>query len=108
MSLSGGAAVDVDVFMRSNRRPRHAAVQGVVARVDAPKQMMALIDKAEYEKCSTTACAALYLPVRWEGTMPAENEIVVARGEVVAEGGKLVFLANAIEKLPPATQKVSE
>jgi hypothetical protein len=98
MSSKVGNVIDVDGFMRSNHRPGQAAsVQGVVARVDAPKQMLALIDKAEFEECSMTTCATLYLPVRWEGTMPAEKDIVVARGEIATEGDKLVFVASAIE-----------
>lgn len=105
-SSKAGNVMDVDVFMRLNHPPGQAAsVQGVVARVDAPKRMLALIDKAEFEKCSTTTCAALYLPVRWEGTMPEEKDVVVARGTVAAAGRKLVFVANAIEKHPAGAEK---
>lgn len=106
MSSKADNIVDVDVFMRSNHRlGQTASIQGVVARIDAPKQMLALIDKAEFEECSTTTCAKLYLPVRWKGTMPAEKDVVVARGEIATEGDKLVFVASAIEKQFAGTGK---
>lgn len=108
MSSKAGNVMDVELFMHSNQRPGQvASVQGVVARVDAPKQMLALIDKAEFEECSTTTCAALYLPVRWQGTMPAEKDVVVAEGKIATEGDKLVFVATAIEKRSANAEKKS-
>ena len=105
MSSNTNEIADVDAFMRTDQQPgRAASVEGVVARVDASTKMIALIDKGEYEKCSSTTCSALYLPVRWTGTMPKEEDTVVVQGEVTAEGTKLLFVAKAIRKVASAQE----
>ncbi len=77
-------------------------LEGVVSAVSAKKQMIALIDTSEFEKCGVTTCAPITVPVRWDGAMPAVRDIVELDGSVEErEGGKLVFVCKELREREP-------
>jgi len=73
-------------------------VQGVVSAASKKDQLLALIDVSEYEDCATATCAALYLPVHWEGEMPNIEDRVRVRGEVEKRNGRTVFAAAELRR----------
>lgn len=74
-------------------------VQGVVSSASKNDRLLALIDVSEFEDCATTTCAALYLPVRWEGEMPGIEAKVRVRGKVEKRNGRMVFAAAELRRL---------
>lgn len=76
-------------------------VEGVVSAVSSDNHLFALIDTGEFQKCGDITCAQLALPVRWSGPMPLEREIVRVQGAVQEISGKLVFVAQSLEKMGP-------
>jgi hypothetical protein len=93
--------VGVESLMRhSDSFTGDLTVEGVAAARMADKGLFTMIDLAEFEECSKTTCAALALPVRWSGPMPAEGEILMVKGSVEKTEGKLVFAAKEIAKRP--------
>ncbi len=90
--------IGVDALMKDVDHHRGPAiVEGVVKSASAETKMLDLIDCEEFRACGTTTCARLVLPVRWSGSLPAARETVGATGEVRDDGGKLVFVASAVE-----------
>ena len=92
--------LDVELFMRDVDR-FHGVVRviGVVNTTSADDHMLTLLDRREFEKCGVTTCASLYLPVRWVGEMPSSGETVRIEGKTLDEGGKLVFVAQLLERV---------
>jgi len=100
-----GEVLGVEAFMRNVDDHRGTArVEGVVSAVAAADQALTLIDVAELERCGVVTCAPLSLPVRWSGPMPSVPDVVRLTGEVQDQHGKLVFLANTLEKVNLETQ----
>ena len=103
------AAMGVEALMKNVERHRGhiVSVQGVVSAVSASDHMLGLIDFREFQECGLDGCAELTLPVRWGGAMPAAGQAARIEGEVREAGGKLVFVARALEKtaLPRAKNK---
>lgn len=98
----------VNALMRTNPAPGQSAViEGVVADVAPKRHLVTLIDKAEYDQCKETTCAALYLPVRWRGKLPSLKATVKVQGKVGEENGKRIFLAKALHTLSGASVKAS-
>ena len=98
---ASASAIGVDEFMRNVDRHRGTvSVVGVVSSASAERQVVALIDSKEFAECGTTNCASLTLPVRWAGPMPVVQKTVRVEGEVRETGGKLLFIANALQELP--------
>ena len=93
-------ALGVDEFMKQVDQHRGTvAVKGVVSSTSAEKELLALIDVKEFEKCKRTSCSKLRLPVRWAGAMPELEDAVRVEGQVQESDGKLVFLAKSLEKI---------
>lgn len=95
-----GRVLGVEEFMRRpGRQGGRVCVEGIVSAVSADDHTLALIDRREFEQCGVTTCAALYLPVRWPGPMPGTGELVRIEGQARDEGGRLVFVARAVERV---------
>ena len=93
-------SLGVDAFMRNVDRYRGpVSVVGVVAGASADKQAVTLIDAKEFAECNDTGCAQLLLPVRWAGPMPAVRKTVRVDGAAQDTGGKLVFVASALQEV---------
>jgi hypothetical protein len=103
-TLAGpSATLGVDQFMRDVERfPGMVTVEGVVSAVAADKQMLALIDPAEWDECGSVSCARLVLPVRWDGPWPDVQARVRVEGRAQKADGKLVFVARSIAPASPA------
>ena len=92
----------VDTLMRNVGHHRGVVrVLGVVSAISEKDHTLALIDTREFQECGVTTCASLQLPVRWEGALPAERDMVRITGEVKEINGKLLFIAQALEKASP-------
>lgn len=95
------SVIGVDAFMRAgSEEEQPMVIEGVVSAVSSDENMMALIDRLEYEQCSSLSCAKLTLPVRWVGPMPRLGQTVHATGRVADEDSGKVFVAqtlNAVE-----------
>ena len=76
-------------------------VEGVVSAVSPDQHMLNLIDTNEFKECGVTTCAALVLPVHYEGAMPSIKDIVRIKGYVKEQNGKLFVETMALEKIPP-------
>lgn len=98
--------IGVEAFMQNvdNHRGR-IRVEGVVSVISATNQTLGLIDLREFRTCGLEQCAELTLPVRWTGAMPAVGQAVRADGEVQEARGKLVFVAQNLEKTEPLPAK---
>lgn len=97
-AAAGGGPLGVDEFMtRVDEHRGPVLVEGVVSSVAANQQMLALIDSKEFDACGVTTCARSTLPVSWAGAMPAVRSVVRVRGQVKEAGGKLVFVATAVD-----------
>lgn len=105
-AAAGSAPLGVDELMTKVDRYRGPVlVEGVVSSVAANQQMLALIDSTEFDACGVTTCARYTLPVSWGGAMPAVRSVVRVRGQVKEEpGGKLVFVATAVEAARASTK----
>jgi len=98
-------ALGVDQLMKEPEKHAGAlVVEGVVKNASKKDQSLALIDVAEYRKCRVVTCSLLALPVRWAGEMPAVLDIVRVEGEVTTVGGKMLFAARKLEKVPETKQ----
>ncbi len=96
------AILGVDTLMRNVERHRGVVrVLGVVSAISEKDHTLALIDTREFQECGITTCARLQLPVRWEGALPAERDVVRITGEAKEINGKLLFIAKALEKTSP-------
>ena len=93
----------VEEFMRRPEdHPGRVRVKGVVSSVEAESRLVTLVDQKEWEECGQVNCAPLSLPVRWVGAMPRVEEGVAVSGRVEEQAGKLVLVAEAVERVPQA------
>ena len=101
-AAADAAPIGVDEFMKNVEALRgEVVVEGVVSAVAEKERQVALIDLAEFERCSVVTCAESTLPVRWSGELPTVTERVRVRGKVEEDSGKLIFVAASADKLPP-------
>ena len=105
-NIASEKVLGVEALMRNVDQYRSdlLLVEGVVSAADTDNQTLALIDVAEFQECGATNCAALTLPVRWPGPMPREQEMVRIKGEVQEVDSKLVFVAQTLRKMEPASR----
>ncbi len=97
-SVQGASGVD-DFMKNVDRYQGKVSLEGVVSAV-APKQhAVTLIDAKEFQACGVTTCAQLTLPVQWRGPMPAMGDLVRVTGQAQEVKGKLMFVADKLEKL---------
>ncbi len=97
-----GLTLGVEDLMRHTENCSGSVrVKGVVSSVAPDQQMLSLIDMKEWDECGVVSCAALTLPVHWTGDLPTVRDIVIIAGTVGNSDGKLVFVAQAVEKVPP-------
>jgi hypothetical protein len=90
----------VEPFMRAVDNYRGPVrLEGAVSAVVPEDQALTIIDVGELERCGVVTCAPLYLPVRWDGDMPAVGDIVRLRGEIGESENKLIFIAGALERV---------
>ncbi len=102
---SSGQALGIEILMRNvdQHRTGPVIVEGVVSVTDAANRTLALIDIAEFQECGVTNCAALTLPIRWSGPMPQLQSFVRVKGDVQEQDNRLVFVAQTLEKMEPAS-----
>ncbi len=94
------AILGVDNFMKNVDRYRgKVSLEGVVSAVAPDQQAISLIDSGEFQDCGVTTCAQLTLPVQWRGPMPAVRDLVRLEGQSREVNGKLVFVADKLEKM---------
>ena len=94
-----------DLMKHVDQHAGPVQVEGVVSAATPKDQLLSLVDRHEFEECGLAGCAAYTLPVRWAGNMPAVKNIVRVKGEVKkGDGGKLAFVASAIEDIKPAIE----
>jgi len=99
-TLESTKALGVDEFMINlDRYPGRVLVKGVVSAISPERKLVALIDAGEYESCGVVTCAQLTLPVMWKGQMPKAKEAVLVEGQVQKQNGKLLFMAQALERI---------
>ncbi|MDP6357147.1 MAG: hypothetical protein QF473_18680 [Planctomycetota bacterium] len=92
----------VDDYMRNIESYQdQVTISGVVSDTFAEQQLFTIIDTSEFERCLTTDCSLLYLPVKWKGEMPTQRDWVKVKGKISESGSKLVFAAETLEKLEP-------
>jgi hypothetical protein len=90
----------VDDFMKNVDRYRgKVSLEGVVSAVAPEQQAVSLIDAKEFQACGVNTCAQLTLPVQWRGPMPAVGALVRVEGQARKIKGKLMFVANKLEKV---------
>jgi hypothetical protein len=90
----------VDNFMKNVDRYRgKVSLEGTVSAVDPDQQAISLIDSGEFQACGVTTCAQLTLPVQWRGPMPAVRDLVRLEGQAREVKGKLMFVADKLEKM---------
>lgn len=94
-------AIGVDVLMKDTEilKKERIRVKGVVSAVSKENKTLALIDLTEYHDCKVVTCANLTLPVSWSGKMPSKEDKVIIEGKVQRQQGKLIFVADKMEKM---------
>lgn len=99
-ATSGQALLGVDEFMKNVDRYRDkVSLEGIVSAIVPEQQAVSLIDAKEFQACGVTTCAQLTLPVQWRGPMPAVRDLVRVEGQVQEVKGKLMFVADKLEKM---------
>ena len=94
------AVLGVDEFMKNVDRYRgKVSLEGVVSAVAPEQQALSLIDCGEFQACGVTTCAQLTLPVQWPGPLPKVGDRVRIDGKVQEVQGKLMFVAEKLEKV---------
>lgn len=102
MAADGNMSLGVDQLMKHVDQYKDTfTVEGVVSAVSPNQNMLNLIDTNEFRECGVTTCAALVLPVHYEGVMPSIKDIVRIKGYVKEQNGKLFVETITLEKLPP-------
>lgn len=97
---SAQAASAVDNFMKNVDHYRgKVSLEGVVSAVAPEQQAVSLIDSKEFQACGVTTCAPLALPVQWRGPMPSKGDLVRVEGQAQEVKGKLMFVADKLEKV---------
>lgn len=99
-ATSRPAFLGVDEFMKNVDRYRDkVSLEGVVSAIVPEQQAVFLIDAKEFQACGVTTCAQLTLPVQWRGPMPAVCDLVRVEGQAQEVKGKLMFMADKLEKV---------
>ena len=99
-AVSPQAVSGVDDFMKNVDRHRgKVSLEGVVSAVAPEQQTISLIDAKEFQACGVTTCAQLTLPVQWRGPVPAVGDLVRVEGQAQEVKGKLMFVADKLEKV---------
>ncbi len=88
-----------DLMQNVAQYPGNVQIEGVVAQVYPENQLLGLIDRKEYAECNSVTCAKLILPVSWTGNMPKLKEQLLIKGVVGEDKGKMLFVAENLEKL---------
>ena len=100
VAASPQKVLGVDDFMKNVDRYRgKVSLEGVVSAVAPEQQAISLIDSGEFQACGVTTCAQLTLPVQWRGPMPAVGDLVRIEGQAQEVKGKLMFVADKLEKV---------
>ncbi len=100
VAASPQAVSGIDDFMKNvDRYPGKISLEGVVSAVGPEQQTTSLIDAKEFQNCGVTTCAQLTLPVQWRGPMPAVGDLVRVEGQAQKVKGKLMFVADKLEKV---------
>ncbi len=95
----------VEELMKSPSLPKgEVCVHGVVSGKSKERQLLTLIDTAEFKRCKILTCAQLSLPVRWDGPMPELEQQVDVDGEIKKEAGQLVFVARSVHAIKEHTE----
>jgi hypothetical protein len=104
LARAEGQPLQVEQFLREAKAGGEASmVIGVACKADPAGKRFGLMDTRKFGCCDKPEnCVAGVLPVKWEGTMPAEKATVRVRGTVVEEGGKLLFAASEVKVLEEA------
>ena len=99
-ATSGQALLGVDEFMKNVDRYRDkVSLEGIVSAIVAEQQAVSLIDTKEFQTCGVTNCAQLTLPVQWGGPPPVIGDLVRVEGQAQEVKGKLMFVADKLEKV---------
>lgn len=100
VAASPKKVLGVDDFMKNVDHYRgKVSLEGVVSAVAPEQQAISLIDSGELQACGVTTCAQLTLPVQWRGPMPAVRDLVQGEGQAQEIKGKLMFVADKLEKV---------
>ena len=100
VAASPQKVLGVDDFMKNVDRYRgKVSLEGVVSAITPEQQVISLIDAKEFQACEVTTCAQLTLPVQWRGPMPAVRDLVRVEGQAQEVKGKLMFVADKLEKV---------
>ena len=100
VAASPKKVLGVDDFMKNVDRYRgKVSLEGVVSAVAPEQQVISLIDSGELQACGVTTCAQLTLPVQWRGPLPALRDLVRVEGQAQEIKGKLMFVADRLEKV---------
>jgi hypothetical protein len=104
LARAEGQPLQVDQFLREAKAGGEVSmVIGVACKADPAGKRFGLMDTRKFGCCDKPEnCVAGVLPVKWEGTMPAEKATVRVRGKVVEENGKLLFTASEVKVLEEA------
>jgi hypothetical protein len=86
---------------RSSPGTDASTVEGVVSQISPDRELLSLIDVAEFRECKVVTCAKLTLPVRWRGEPPAVASIVRVTGTVQEEGVRRLFSASSLTVVEP-------
>ena len=93
-----GAVIGVEEAVRNAEAGTpEMSVKGVVMTVTPDDHLLTLIDVKSYKSCGLSDCC-LYIPVRWEGDMPAKEDFVVVTGAIEAADGGLIFAARELRQ----------
>jgi len=100
VAASPQRVLGVDDFMKNMDRYRgEVSLEGVVSGLAPEQQAISLIDGGEFQACGVTTCARLTLPVQWRGPLPAVGDLVRIEGQAQEVKGKLMFVADKLEKV---------
>lgn len=77
-------------------------VRGVVRSASNANGILTLIDAKEYETCGLSNCC-LFVPVRWQGDMPALESKVRVTGAIEKSPDGLVLVAASVTADTPET-----
>jgi hypothetical protein len=69
----------------------------VVDAVVPGEQAIILIDSGEFQACAYAQL--ILLPVQWCGPMPAMGDLIRIEGQAQEVEGKLMFVADKLEKV---------
>jgi hypothetical protein len=97
-SASSKATLGVDEFMKNADRYRgKVSLEGAVAAVAPKEQEITLMDRGKLGVC---ACVQVnLLSVQWRGPMPAMGDLIRIEGQAQEVEGKLMFVADKLEKV---------